>query len=61
MLQYLNVSQIAANFGVSKATVWRWTKDGTLPAPVKLGFNTTRWRAADLEARPAAAAKTAAE
>lgn len=48
--QYLSVSQVAARLGVSKATVWRWSAQGTLPKPVKLGPNTTRWRVADLEA-----------
>ncbi len=52
--QYLSVHQVAARLGVSKATCWRWSANGTLPAPVKLGPNTTRWRVADLEAMEAA-------
>jgi len=28
---------------VSPATLWRWVKEGTFPAPFKLGPNTTVW------------------
>jgi prophage regulatory protein len=30
--------------GVSIATVYRWVGDGSFPAPVKLGPNSTGWR-----------------
>lgn len=49
-LQFLTVQQVCAMFNISRATVWRWVSTGHLPAPVKLGPNTTRWRAADVEA-----------
>jgi len=32
----------------SPATIWRHVKAGLLPAPVKLGPNTTAWRVGDL-------------
>lgn len=51
---YFSVQQVAARLGVSVATVWRWAADGTLPKPVKLGPNTTRWRVADIEAHEVA-------
>jgi prophage regulatory protein len=35
---------------VSPATIWRWVKDGTFPAPFKLGSNTTVWDAGKVEA-----------
>ncbi len=35
---------------VSPATIWRWVKDGTFPAPFKLGSNTTVWSASAVEA-----------
>jgi len=28
---------------VSRATVWRWVREGRLPAPFKLGKNVTVW------------------
>jgi predicted DNA-binding transcriptional regulator AlpA len=30
-------------YGVSRITIWRWTKSGRLPSPQKIGENTTRW------------------
>jgi predicted DNA-binding transcriptional regulator AlpA len=34
---------------VSPATIWRWVKDGTFPAPFKLGQNTTVWDADEID------------
>ncbi len=45
---HISVKQLAARYGVSPATLWRWTKSGELPQPVKLGPNCTRWREADI-------------
>lgn len=39
----LKVAEVAAIYGVSKATIWRWAKDGIIPAPQKIAMNTTRW------------------
>lgn len=36
--------------GVSAASIWRWVKAGTFPAPVKLSAGTTAWRASDVHA-----------
>lgn len=46
----LNVRQVAHILGVGKSTVWRWCKQGTLPAPVKLSARITRWRPEDIAA-----------
>lgn len=50
---YLNVNQVADRYGISTDTVWRWSRDGDLPKPVKLGPNATRWRLSDLLAHEA--------
>jgi prophage regulatory protein len=34
---------------VSPASIWRWVKDGTFPAPFKLGLNTTVWDADEID------------
>lgn len=34
----------------SAATLWRRVKDGTFPAPVKLGARVTAWRVSDVRA-----------
>ncbi|MGH2618101.1 MAG: helix-turn-helix domain-containing protein, partial [Thermomicrobiales bacterium] len=45
---YYNVSQAAALLGVSRVSIWRWIRDGHLPA-VRLGQRTTRIKRDDLE------------
>ena len=47
--EWLSVEQIAFRFSVSAATVWRWTRDGRFPKPIKVGGRSTRWRRADVE------------
>lgn len=39
---------VAALNGISAPTVWRWVKAGLIPAPRKLGPNTTAWNVGDL-------------
>lgn len=46
---FLNVSQVAARYNVSTDTIWRWTRQGDMPRPQKVGLNVTRWRLSDLE------------
>ena len=48
------VPVVAALFGVSIPTAWRWSRDGKLPAPTKRG-GVTLWRVGDLRAVMAAA------
>lgn len=48
-LRLLSVRQVAEYFGVSVATIWRWTASGSIPAPIKIG-GSTRWRCSDIEA-----------
>lgn len=46
---------VGALYGISLATVWRWRRQGLLPAPTRLG-GLTLWRVGDLRAhlhRPA--------
>lgn len=33
---------------VSRATLWRWVKSNSFPAPVRLSKNVTAWRVADV-------------
>jgi prophage regulatory protein len=41
----LRIAEVLRITGVSTATLYRWVKDGTFPAPVKLGPNSVAWRA----------------
>ena len=52
---YYRINQIA-NYGnskgllpVSKATIWRWVKEGRFPKPKHLGPRVTAWLAADVD------------
>lgn len=48
-LVYLSVTQVAQRYGVSRATVWRWTASiAAFPAPLKLGGGATRWLLSEL-------------
>jgi prophage regulatory protein len=46
----LSAKQLAHLLSVHVISIWRMAKDGRLPAPIKIGSNTTRWRAADIAA-----------
>lgn len=47
---YLSDKQVAGHYAVSRATIWRWTKEvEDFPGPVLVGAGTTRWRLADIE------------
>ncbi len=46
---FLTVTQVARRYGVSADTIWRWRRNDSFPAPVKLGPNCTRWRQVDLD------------
>lgn len=35
---------------VGHATLWRWSKDGRFPKPVKLSARVTAWRISDVKA-----------
>lgn len=57
---YLTDSQLAARFGISRNSIWRLTRTGQLPAPIKLFASTTRWKLSDIQAFEAEAeARTA--
>ncbi len=43
-------SDIMRMFGISRATVWRWVRNGTLPKPVKMGTQLNVWKPEQIEA-----------
>ena len=43
LTQQLTDREVGKALGVSRATVWRWAKDGRIPQPRKIGENATRW------------------
>ena len=48
---WLSDLQVAARFGITRTTVWRWVKsDPSFPRPVSLSPGCTRWRLSEIEA-----------
>jgi prophage regulatory protein len=47
---YQTRQQVEKLIQVSRATIYRWTKEGNFPKPVKLGANMMRWKTSDIEA-----------
>lgn len=47
---------VAALYGCSLATVWRWVKSGHIPKPRRIGQRTTRWQVGELRAHLAGVA-----
>ena len=45
---YLRLADMRTRYRVSGSTIWNWCKTNDLPAPHKLGANTTVWKLADL-------------
>lgn len=44
----LRAAQVATTLNIAKSTVWKWTKEGKLPPPIKWQ-GITVWRMRDLE------------
>jgi excisionase family DNA binding protein len=49
-LRLLRAREVAELLGIHLITVYRWSREGKLPRPVKLARGHTAWRARDLEA-----------
>ena len=47
---FLRDKQIIQHLGIGRSTWWRWVNEGAAPAPIRLGKNTTVWRAEDIRA-----------
>lgn len=46
---YIADTALAARYGVSRTTVWRWAQHGRIPQPVKLSPGCTRWKLSEIE------------
>lgn len=51
---WLSDRDLADRYAVSRMTIWRWARKGIIPAGKKIGPNTTRWSAAEIQAHDAA-------
>lgn len=43
--EFLTARQLAAKFGISPRSIWRWVKCGYLPQPVRFTAAVVRWDA----------------
>ncbi len=43
MQQYIRARELAELLSVSRATIWRWTKNGELPPPSQIGIRSVVW------------------
>lgn len=50
---WLSDRDLAVRYGVNRITVWRWARSGVIPKPRKIGPNTSRWSASEIEAHDA--------
>ncbi|MBV5349929.1 AlpA family phage regulatory protein, partial [bacterium] len=41
---------VAAWYCCSRATIWRWAKEGVIPSPKKLGPRVTAWNVGEIRA-----------
>ena len=57
---YLTDRDLAARYGVARPTIWRWAATQILPAPIKIGPSTTRWKLDEIEQYEAERERTAA-
>lgn len=46
---YIPDVTVAKQFGVSRATIWRWVQNGAFPKPVKLSPGCSRWKIEDVQ------------
>lgn len=50
MDKLLRLPQVAERLGVSTTTVWLYSRNGTLPKPIKLSPRVTVWKESDVQA-----------
>lgn len=48
-LQLLTDLEVANLLKISRPSLWRWCREGKFPSPIKIGENSSRWRACDVE------------
>jgi len=51
---------VAELFSCHRTQVWRMTREGRLPQPIKIGLNSTRWRVGEIRAARSAMEENAA-
>ena len=64
-MQLLNIADVCGMLKLSRRSIYRLQKDGSLPAAIRIGPRAARWREKDIadfvNGRPRATERTAAE
>jgi predicted DNA-binding transcriptional regulator AlpA len=45
----LRINELSVLLSVHPQTLWRWSRDGRLPKPIKISAGVTAWRSVDVE------------
>lgn len=45
----IGIGDLCKQIGVSRGTIYRWVKEGTFPAAVRISPGAVRWRSEDVE------------
>lgn len=48
IMNYFADKNLAVRYQVTRQTIWRWVREGNLPAPIRLGKAAVRWNEADI-------------
>lgn len=49
-MKYFSDKHLSERYDVSRATIWRWVREGKFPSPVRITKGCTRWKLSDVEA-----------
>ncbi len=44
---YVSDKELTVRWSCSRATIWRWSKEGLIPKPYKIG-GSTRWKLSEI-------------
>ena len=53
MSQYFTFAELGERWGKSRTTLWRWVKEGKIPAPIQLGENSRAFQQNEIFAHEA--------
>jgi prophage regulatory protein len=48
--RFLRLPTVLARIGISRSTLWAWTREGKFPPPVKIGPRAVGWRSTEVDA-----------
>lgn len=44
----IRLAEVATMLGIGRSTIYKYVGEGSIPAPVKVGFRSVRWKLADV-------------